>query len=322
MSARRARGGVYPLWVGLASIGLFTAFWFARSPSTADSDALTDAGLPDAAPPSAASDAAASTPQTRPAELIWQLTQAPARTGSEVGACLRAAGWDRITAYGGGEYPVSVTYSPLILPSLVTTTADGLELRTPIAARRHQAFALHTAIAACLPGTAIVDPDLGKLTDGDRWPSAERAAGMRVELAVRLTAVDGALHARGLGRLGLMDLVLEGPDTPVSRRRLQQAAALLLVQDDPDLVKMQFGDGEATLKPVTAPDLVRAHAITLPEGATAVAPPSEAPAPKTARRPGRTRRPKVRSPRIPPPKANPARPASKAPGSRWRPDYL
>lgn len=318
MPPERAKGGHYPLWVGLIAAGGFTALWLARDPAPQPTPA--DAQIVDAAPPSSSAD-----PATRPAELIWRLSGATPSSGAEVGRCLRDAGWDRITAHGGGAYPVSVTYSPLILPSLVTPTKAGLELRTPMAARRHQAFALHTAIAACLPGDAIVDPDLGQLTTQEAWPSAARSAGMRVELAVAITPVDGALHARGLGRLGLMDLVLDESDSPIARRRLQQAAAMLLVQDDPGATAMQFGDGEATLTPTEAPGLERARRITLPAGATAVAAPrvapSTVPAPKAARRPRRAR-PKTTPKRTPPAKAPPARPKSAAPASRWRPDYL
>ncbi|MGK0361139.1 MAG: hypothetical protein ACI9U2_003457 [Bradymonadia bacterium] len=321
MPPRRAHGGIYPLWVALASIALFTALWLARGPAQSADDP-SDAEVPNAAAPSAPSSGSPSA-ESRPAELVWRLTQAPARSGAQVGACLRAAGWSRITAHGGGAYPVSVTYSPLILASIVTVMDDGLEVRTPMTARRHQAFALHTAIAACLPGSALVDPDLGALADAEGWPSAQRAAGMRVELAVRIDSVGDTLRARGLGRLGLMDLVLESPDTPVGRRRLQQAAALVLVQDDPDLVTMQFGDGQATLTPMDVPGLVRARRIALPAGAMAVAPPTRAPVRKPKAAP---RRRTARTPRSPKPRGakvrpRPAQPASKAPSSRWRPDY-
>lgn len=322
-SARRGGGGAYPLWIGLLALGAFGALW-----ATREAPAPADPGDP-AAASAASSDAAvasaASTPAKGPSvpELIWRVEGADPPTGQTLGACLRAAGWERLTAHGGGPHPISVTYARLVLPSVVTATADGIELRTPMAARRHHAFALHAAIAGCLPGTRLVDPTLGPLVeDRAAWPRPQRNAGTRIDLLVRLEAADSRLLVKGLGRLGLVDLAWKTPDTPTARRRLQQAAAMVLLRDDPGVTALPFGEATAALTP--APSLgERARWIDLP--AAAAAPPTAAARPASAaptrKRPARARPARPRSTRPRPTKTAP-KPRPKAPTSRWRPDYF
>jgi hypothetical protein len=242
-------------------------------------------------------------------------------SGQALGGCLRAAGWARLTAHGGGAHPLSVTHGSLILPILLTVEGKRTQIRTRLPARRHQGIALHTAVAGCLPGTRLEDAALGELAQADTWPSARRDSGLRAELLMRIAPSAKGLTLRGLGRLGLKDLVFDAPDTPATRRRLLQAGTLLLLQDDPRATTLPFGESEARLNPSPQPGLENAHRIDLP-----VPPVAPITAPPVSKRPRArpVRRPKARrgSPKTPKsaPRTTPRRPTPATP--RWRPDYV
>lgn len=306
MGDRRPRGGRYPLWIGLIALGGLTAIWALRDPPAPDT-----AAPPSDAPQSVAS-APASTPNTdaRPIpELVWHIDGAAPQSGAAIGACLRAGGWGQLTAHGGGAHPISVTHRLLVLPSLLTRDGERYTLRTRMANRRHRAFALHSAITGCVGGERLEDAALGPLADAESWPGARRDAGMRIDLLVKIAPRPDGLITTGLGRIGLFDLAWRGADTPLARQRLQHAAALVLLADDPALATMQYGAGEATLASADAIG-PKTRWITLPP---TPAPTVAAPTTRRPRRP--TRRKRVKQPR---PKA----PPSKAPASRWRPDYF
>lgn len=336
----RRRGSAYPLWIGLGSlIGLSLLWAFRPTPDAptapqAASDALasnapgtktpagaapasnTPAGAAPAsnAPNSAAS--VASAPQAIP-ELRWIIEGGPALSGQALGDCLRTAGWQRLTAHGGGTHPVSVTHGALVLPSLITTRDGHLEVRTRLPARRHQSVALHTAIAGCLKGERLRDPHLGVLANAERWPSPRRDAGLRAELLMRIAPQSADLTLEGLGRLGLKDLIWTSADSPAARRQLLHAGALLLLQDDPGATTLPFRTTEVHLTPQDTPGLIAAHRIDLP--------PPPAPAATPSRRAVPKRRPKPAKPRPRPKATRPAPTAPRRPTPatpRWRPDYV
>lgn len=306
---RRTGGGSYPLIVGVIALGAVLAVW-QLGEAPAPTAAPPSAAPPDAAVPTAAPDAEVPVPR-----LAWTLTGATLPTAADLASCLRAGGWDRVRVLGGKGRPLTITHGPLAMPLVLEAGADGVVVRSPLAEKRHLALSLHAAVTACAAegATGLVDEVTG--AHAEQRPSTRRDAGLPLPLLVAIEATPTALYTRGLGRLGLFDVLLLGPDSPRNRRTLERAAVAVLLADDPATTALTLGDrsvplvgSEAAWWPADAPGGLRglgsADAAFAPPALPAAPPtqaaPASAAAPPTASPPRRVR------PALPPTAPRPA----------------
>lgn len=259
---RAARGGLYPLWLGLlAGIGLTVAWWLDQPGDEGSEAGAVEDVSADAPTTEPDTDAKPDAP-TAPDPIVWQVVGRGPITSEVLDACLTRAGHSRAMVVGSDR--LVITHPARVLPVVVASEADRLNVRTPAGRDARLTATLHVAVTECLyaPEAAVLDPLLGRRFTGADWPQASEGGGLPVETLVELSALDAGWVTRGLARLGRPELGLADPDalaaserargdaaTPIAGRVALARAAAAAIVAAADTETLTIGEHDARLLP-------------------------------------------------------------------------